>query len=80
MHNFADMARRFDSSAAWRRVADAADLGAAFRSWLDSPATARDLGRRGAALVEENRGAVARTIELIRPLLQASSPAERPTA
>lgn len=80
MHNFADMARRFDSSAAWRRVADAADLGAAFRSWLDSPATARDLGRSGAALVEENRGAVARTIELIRPLLQASSPAERPTA
>lgn len=72
MHNFADMARRFDNSAAWCRAADAAQLGAAFRSWLDDPCGAGDLGRRGAALVEENRGAVARTIELIRPFLGIS--------
>jgi len=73
MHNFAEMAARFDASSAWRRVADAADLGAAFRSWLDDRDAARDLGRRGALLVEENRGAVARTLDMIRPLL------ERPT-
>jgi 3-deoxy-D-manno-octulosonic-acid transferase len=73
MHNFAEMAARFDASNAWRRVADAADLGAAFRSWLDDPAAARDLGRRGARLVAENRGAVARTLELIRPLLETSA-------
>jgi 3-deoxy-D-manno-octulosonic-acid transferase len=73
MRNFAEMAERFDASAAWRRVADAADLGAAFRSWLDDPAAARDLGRRGATLVEENRGAVGRTLELIRPLLERPS-------
>lgn len=75
MHNFAEMASRFDSSAAWRRVTDAADLGAAFRSWLDAPDDARDLGRRGARLIEENRGAVARTLELIRPLLGVAEPA-----
>ncbi len=74
MHNFAEMADRFDSSAAWRRVAHAADLRAVFRSWLDDPAAARDLGRRGALLVEENRGAAARTLELIRPLLERSTP------
>jgi len=73
MHNFAEMAARFDAANAWRRVADAADLGAAVRAWLDDSDAARDLGRRGARLVEENRGAVARTLELIRPLL------ERPT-
>ncbi len=70
MHNFAEMAERFDTAAAWRRVTDAADLGAAFRSWLDDPAAARDLGARGAQLVLENRGATARTLELIRPLLE----------
>ncbi len=80
MHNFADMARRFDDSNAWSRVADAAGLGAAFRAWLDDPSAARDLGRRGAALVEENRGAVARTIELIRPFLNPSGRSERPAA
>ncbi len=74
MHNFAEMAARFDAAQAWRRVSDAADLGAAFRSWLDDSDAARDLGQRGARLVEENRGAVERTLELIRPLLQTSEP------
>ncbi len=72
MHNFAEMAGRFDAAAAWRRVTDAVDLGTAFREWLDEPEAARDLGRRGARLVEENRGAVARTLGLIRPLLRST--------
>lgn len=75
MHNFAEMAARFDDAAAWRRVANAAELGAAFRSWLDDREAARELGRRGARLVEENRGAVARTLELIRPFLGPREPA-----
>ncbi len=75
MHNFAEMAARFDGSSAWHRVTDAADLGAAFRSWLDNPEAARDLGRRGATLVAENRGAVARTLDMIRPLIGLSEPA-----
>jgi 3-deoxy-D-manno-octulosonic-acid transferase len=74
MHNFAEMAARFDGSSAWRRVADAADLGATFRAWLDDPEAAKNLGRRGARLVEENRGAVARTLDLIRPLIGLSEP------
>ena len=74
MHNFAEMAARFDADAAWRRVADAAELGEAFRSWLDDRETARELGARGARLVEENRGAVARTLNLIRPFLGPEEP------
>lgn len=74
MHNFAEMAARFDAAKAWRRVADAADLGTAFRAWLDDSDAARDLGRRGARLVEENRGAVERTLELIRPLFESPTP------
>ncbi|MEP7011924.1 MAG: 3-deoxy-D-manno-octulosonic acid transferase [Acidobacteriota bacterium] len=75
MHNFAEMAARFDGSSAWRRAADANDLGATFRAWLDDPEAARNLGRRGARLVEENRGAVARTLDMIRPLIGLSESA-----
>lgn len=69
MENFREIAERFDADRAWRRVADAAELGAAFAAWLDDPGSARELGRRGARLVEGNRGALARTVELLAPLL-----------
>jgi 3-deoxy-D-manno-octulosonic-acid transferase len=69
MHNFREMAERFDRAAAWRRVADAGELGAAWRCWLDDPAAARAEGERGRRLVEENRGALERTLELLAPLL-----------
>jgi len=43
----------------------------AWAGWLDDPAAASRLGARGRALIEENRGALARTLELIAPLLAA---------
>lgn len=69
MENFREIAERFDADRAWRRVADAAELAAVFAGWLDDPEGARELGRRGARLVEANRGALARTVELLAPLL-----------
>jgi 3-deoxy-D-manno-octulosonic-acid transferase len=72
MHNFADMAALFDARAAWRRVGSGAELGAVWREWLDDPAAARDVGERAAGLLAENRGALERTLELVRPLLPAA--------
>ena len=75
MENFADIAARFDEERAWRRVADGRELGAVWRAWLDEPAEAATLGERGRRLVEANRGALARTLELLAPLTAAPGPA-----
>ena len=69
MDNFREMAARFDAAGAWERVADAGELGALWQRWLDDPAAGRERGARAAALVEDNRGALARTLELLGPLL-----------
>jgi 3-deoxy-D-manno-octulosonic-acid transferase len=69
MHNFAEMAALFDARSAWRRVDGAAQLAAAWSEWIDGAAAARSLGERGRALVEENRGALERTLALLLPLL-----------
>ena len=74
LHNFRDVAERFDRAGAWRRVADAAELGDAWRGWLDDPAEAERQGHRGRALVEANRGALARTLELLAPVLATLPP------
>ncbi len=74
MENFRDMAERFDEARAWRRVADAAGLAAAWREWLDDSTAARRLGERALALLETNRGALQRTLELVAPYLQAAEP------
>jgi 3-deoxy-D-manno-octulosonic-acid transferase len=71
MDNFRDMAARFAGAGAWELVPDAAALGRVLRRWLADPASARRVGERARALVEENRGALERTVELVRPLLAA---------
>jgi len=74
LHNFRDVAERFDRAGAWRRVADAAELGEVWRGWLDDPAEAERQGHRGRALVQANRGALARTLELLAPVLATLPP------
>ncbi|HSL81519.1 MAG TPA: 3-deoxy-D-manno-octulosonic acid transferase [Thermoanaerobaculia bacterium] len=69
MENFREMAADFDRRGAWARVADAAELGRVWRRWLDGPEEAARVGARGRALVEENRGALARTLDVLRPIL-----------
>jgi len=79
MHNFRDMAERFDAAGAWRRVADGAELGRVWGEWLADQRAARGQGERAAALVDENRGALARTLEMLAPILASiasGSPAD----
>ncbi|HKI05379.1 MAG TPA: 3-deoxy-D-manno-octulosonic acid transferase [Thermoanaerobaculia bacterium] len=71
MHNFREMAEAFDRAGAWRRVAGARELAAAWREWLDDPAAGRATGERALRLVEENRGALGRTLEMLAPILAA---------
>jgi 3-deoxy-D-manno-octulosonic-acid transferase len=71
MDNFRDMAERFDRAGAWRRVADAGELGRAWQEWLADPAAARRQGERAAALLAENRGALAHSLALLAPILAA---------
>jgi 3-deoxy-D-manno-octulosonic-acid transferase len=65
MHNFREMAAAFDQAGAWRRVEGAGELGAAWREWLEDPEAARETGARALRLVEANRGALERTIEML---------------
>ena len=70
MHNFRDMAERFDRAHAWRRVKDAEELAAVWGEWIANPEAARVLGGRALQLLEENRGALGRTLEMLGPVLQ----------
>lgn len=76
MENFREIAETFDRLAAWGRVADAEALGALWKSWLDRPEEARELGERALRLVEENRGAAEKTLALLAPLLPAPAEGE----
>ncbi len=78
MQNFRDMAARFDAAGAWRRVANGAELGRVWGEWLADPTAARAQGERAAALVLENRGALARTLEMLAPILARIAPGVRP--
>jgi 3-deoxy-D-manno-octulosonic-acid transferase len=78
MQNFRDMAERFDDAGAWQRVADGAELGRVWGEWLADPTAARVRGESAAALVLENRGALARTLEMLAPILARIPPGARP--
>jgi 3-deoxy-D-manno-octulosonic-acid transferase len=52
-------------------VADAESLAAVWAAWLADPAAADRLGERGRALIEENRGALERTLGLLAPWLKS---------
>lgn len=72
MENFRDMAAAFDAAGAWRRAADAAELGRILHDWWQQPDAALAVGRRARALVDDNRGAVDRTLVMLQPLLAAT--------
>jgi 3-deoxy-D-manno-octulosonic-acid transferase len=77
MHNFREMADVFDRAGAWRRVRDAGELGAVWRDWLKHPEAGRETGARALRLVEENRGALARTVAMLAEAVPELSPGER---
>lgn len=65
MENFRDMAAELDRENAWARVRNAEELAAVWNRWLDDPDAAGEVGRRGAVLVERNRGAIERTVAML---------------
>lgn len=69
MFNFRDIAERFAKAGAWRQVAGPRQLGPALAGLLADPAAAAALGGRARALLEQNRGAAARTLASIDPYL-----------
>jgi 3-deoxy-D-manno-octulosonic-acid transferase len=73
MENFADIAARFDAEEAWSRVESGTQLGEVWQRWLEAPEHASTLGERGRQLVEANRGALARTLEILTPLTGAAT-------
>jgi 3-deoxy-D-manno-octulosonic-acid transferase len=75
MSNFREIAEAFDRAGAWERVDGAVELGKLWQRWLLNPESAAEVGRRGRDLVDANRGALERTLELVRPLVATAGDA-----
>lgn len=65
MENFREMAQAFDDADAWQRVEGPEDLAGAWRRWIEQPESAAAQSQRAQALLDSNRGAVARTLALL---------------
>lgn len=61
MHNFKEIAERFEAEQAWKRVEGSSELAALWGRWLEDPDSAGEIGARGARVVASNRGALAKT-------------------
>ena len=69
LHNFADIARRLREADAMRIVEDSAALAEALRSLFEDEAARARMAANASKLLQEGRGALARTIALIEPKL-----------
>lgn len=74
MENFRRIARDFEAAGALAVVRDGQALTRAWRQVLDRPDDAAERGARGLALVDRNRGAVERSVELLRQVVDLSVP------
>jgi 3-deoxy-D-manno-octulosonic-acid transferase len=69
MFNFSDISRMARGRGAGRQVQDAAELASVVADYLKNPALRNAAGEAGQRMVAENRGALARTLALLRQLL-----------
>jgi len=69
LHNFAEIARRLDDAGAVRIGADAERVGTAIAELLADGVERERMRAAGLELVEQGRGALARTLEAIAPAL-----------
>lgn len=69
LHNFADIARRMREAGALRVGADAGSVGAEVAALLADDEAREAMVAAGLQLVQEGRGALARTLELVTPEL-----------
>jgi 3-deoxy-D-manno-octulosonic-acid transferase len=68
MFNFSEISRMGLARGAARQVRDSAALAEAVGAWLSDASARRAAGAAGRQMVEENRGALARTLELLPEL------------
>jgi 3-deoxy-D-manno-octulosonic-acid transferase len=71
--NAAEAARLLTARGAARVVHNAAELGAQVNALIEDPAEREHIGALGRASVDSNRGALARLLALIEPLLESGS-------
>lgn len=74
--NAEDVFRKLEEAGAVRAVGNAVELGEAVAGLLADPAARAAMGARGRAVVEANRGAVARLLDLIEPLVERAPTGE----
>ena len=75
--NFRDIVSQLLAVRGAEVVGDLAELAQFVRRTLDDPASARELGARGRALVLAQQGATARTVELLLPLVDCGLKAKQ---
>ncbi len=68
MFNFSDISRMALERGAGRQVQDAAELAGAVADYLETPALRHAAGEAGQRMVAENRGALTKTLALVRQL------------
>jgi 3-deoxy-D-manno-octulosonic-acid transferase len=73
VHNFRGEVEMLLAAGGLAQVEDEFGVEAVVRGWLADPAGARALGERGRQVLEGNKGATERTLEVLRPLLDAAA-------
>ena len=76
LHNFAEISRRLDEAGALRIGQDLEGVGDALETLLADPAARQAMVGAGLGLVEQGRGALRRTLDLIAPDLPAPDPVQ----
>jgi len=71
MFNFSEISRMSLERGAGRQVQDAEGLAGAVGNYLADAAARRSAGDAGRRMVEENRGALARTLGLVQQVLRS---------
>ncbi|MFH1090094.1 MAG: 3-deoxy-D-manno-octulosonic acid transferase [Pseudomonadota bacterium] len=69
MHNFPAVAQAMSEAGGGRQVADEEELYSTLDELLSQPARRTDMGRRAKRVIEEHRGALDRTMDLIKGVL-----------
>jgi 3-deoxy-D-manno-octulosonic-acid transferase len=71
LHNFSDIARQLDAAGALRICSDARAVGDALEALLDDAALRATMVESAGRLVQQGRGALARTLAMVAPELPA---------
>jgi 3-deoxy-D-manno-octulosonic-acid transferase len=71
LHNFSDIAHQLDAAGALRICADAQAVGEALEALLGDTGQRAKMVEAGTQLVQQGRGALARTLAMVAPDLPA---------